>query len=101
LAIPSVRFSTVRLQTPIKKELTIKSYYYKPIKNYKNLKQKHKNFKQNIIINKRYVKILELFLEQEIGIAAMKDILNLRHETIKERIIEVFEIVRDVYKSRK
>ena len=47
------------------------------------------------------MKILELFLEQEIGIAAMKDILNLRHETIKERIIEVFEIVRDVYKSRK
>ena len=49
------------------------------------------------VLNRRYAQILELFLEKEIKIAEMKVIMNLGHQSLKQRIIEALLIAKRVY----
>lgn len=68
----------------VKRELNRRSHYLIP-------KQKTHN--------KRYVQILELFLEQEKGIVEIMEVFKMRHGGVKQRIIEALEISVKIYQK--
>lgn len=55
---------------------------------------------KNKIHNKRYVSIIEAFLERELNITEVMKIVRLSHAHLMQRIVEALEIIARVYKLK-